>query len=93
MQAANERGGKPHFFTVNFMSRGRDIQFRKLEPGDLEPWDGEFETLPEYAEITVPCAVCGEPIQCSTWYRAVTCSTRCAATLRKRRQRKRERNG
>jgi len=61
----------------------------RIGPDDIKPWDGEFETLPEYAEIEVACAVCGELIQCSTWYRAETCSKRCGATLRKRRQRAR----
>ena len=56
----------------------------------LEPWDGEFEKLPEYAEIEVPCRACGKLIECSTWYPATTCSKRCAATLRKRRQRERK---
>lgn len=59
---------------------------------ELEPWDGDFEKLPKYAEIEVACEICGELIQCSTWYTATTCSKRCAATLRKRRERARKRD-
>jgi len=35
----------------------RDFGFQPLQPADLEPWDGTFEVLPKYAEITVACKV------------------------------------